>query len=855
MKKTITLLAAVGIVSGASTSIVSCSFMGDKDKGKTTDPKTKDIEVSQVLLKKEVQDLLNNQIFNSKEDAIKVIENKKDWDFKGLETIKASIYGSNKESINIKAKLKNGYVWMKATSGEFSVSIGIDNTVKLKQISEEISKAYFDDIDSAKTNIINKFEEVNGIKTVEIIEQTKMKSQFSFEVELTYEGNITGPKKQSVIINLKNNLATDVYAVNESVSKNNKKYNNKLEAERYIISSLKAINGVSNASVSWDQYAPLRYTTKISYDESAYGPKTQEGSIVLRKNLASSINSIKNKLEAVEYKNSVDPKANFINELDKLEGIDKVEFIWVNEDTYEYKINLTYNNDYFGPSSISGTLTKYKSAQFEEIQTQQIDMRLGSSIIVDVKGKNLESKNLQATSSDASVKVSYSDQKLTITSSKNDNFETVIKLWDTQQSDESVEFKTIVVPKPELATTINSEYGWYLNREKVEEIWTRNFDNNKNDNFEYVTQLTGIEGNVEDYIDISLKHDGEDQQKFYFRYKFKKMLPVEANIQIGLKINNQVVASFKLKLWDETNISTKINSILEEIKEKNVYKDQQIDELKNKVISEVNNIEGVNNSIFEWTNKDDFEYKISITYEVGYTGSFVYTNKGTKYLPAEFKEASDITYDMRKPEQNTYKVYGKNLKGKSFGIKMNNNDVQTEIIDGIGVENDLEFLTIKVVSSKIIDNTRIKINIYEIDDESKEVEIYANIEAFPYIPLPSWEMNKYNRLRLEINQVRTLRFIVKNFNPEKDILNVYQDDEKETNIKTIQQPILVNDKTGEFELKLEGKAVNGYIPSWTVISIDINNKTKLKVVTQVSEKTGWGAGPGWTWNSEGITLL
>lgn len=55
MKKTITLLAAVSVVSGASATVVSCSFIGDK-KTKETDTTTSDKEVSQEILKKEIQE-------------------------------------------------------------------------------------------------------------------------------------------------------------------------------------------------------------------------------------------------------------------------------------------------------------------------------------------------------------------------------------------------------------------------------------------------------------------------------------------------------------------------------------------------------------------------------------------------------------------------------------------------------------------------------------------------------------------------------------------------------------------------------------------------------------------------------
>lgn len=76
MKKTITLLAAVSVVAGTSTTIVSCSLTNDKDKDSRNKPNTNK-EVSQISLKNEIQAFLNDKQFDNKNAAINAVQNKK----------------------------------------------------------------------------------------------------------------------------------------------------------------------------------------------------------------------------------------------------------------------------------------------------------------------------------------------------------------------------------------------------------------------------------------------------------------------------------------------------------------------------------------------------------------------------------------------------------------------------------------------------------------------------------------------------------------------------------------------------------------------------------------------------------
>ncbi|WP_028124285.1 hypothetical protein [Mesoplasma melaleucae] len=83
-------------------------------------------------------------------------------------------------------------------------------------------------------------------------------------------------------------------------------------------------------------------------------------------------------------------------------------------------------------------------------------------------------------------------------------------------------FNVSILPKLELVTTVNSN-EWYLDEEKTMEIHTKNFDNSKNDHFEIASELENIgenDSNVNNYIDLKLTQDTENEQKFYLNYKF-----------------------------------------------------------------------------------------------------------------------------------------------------------------------------------------------------------------------------------------------------------------------------------------------------------------------------------------------
>ncbi|WP_028124294.1 hypothetical protein [Mesoplasma melaleucae] len=116
---------------------------------------------------------------------------------------------------------------------------------------------------------------------------------------------------------------------------------------------------------------------------------------------------------------------------------------------------------------------------------------------------------------------------MVIINKQNDEIKSIIKVWEVNSPNDTMEFAVTILPKPILVTKMNSEYGWYLDYKKIEEIMTKNYYNAKNDKFEIVSQLQDVEGNpkVEDYIDVYLKQDAQNQQKFYLHYKFKKAIP------------------------------------------------------------------------------------------------------------------------------------------------------------------------------------------------------------------------------------------------------------------------------------------------------------------------------------------
>lgn len=76
-----------------------------------------------------------------------------------------------------------------------------------------------------KTEIENAFKALNGFKTASVEKQTKTRLMLAFNVKLTYLGSITGPKRQQVTVNIKNNLSKDVFAANELITKDNKNMN------------------------------------------------------------------------------------------------------------------------------------------------------------------------------------------------------------------------------------------------------------------------------------------------------------------------------------------------------------------------------------------------------------------------------------------------------------------------------------------------------------------------------------------------------------------------------------------------------------------------------------------------------
>ncbi|WP_164703983.1 hypothetical protein [Mesoplasma entomophilum] len=641
MKKTITLLAAVSIVGGASTSIVSCSFKGDKNKGGTKDTEKADKETSQVLLKAEIQKYLDeNGAFNSKEEAIKNIQNKTDWKTEGIELLTGSVYGSDStSSIHIMAKLKKGYVWQKASVGEFDVVIKINNEKNVSEVAKELSMSYYDNEDEAKESIRVKFKSITGVEQVSVVRIATTRSQLKFEVSLSYRDNVEGPEKQEVSINLKNNLSTDIYAANQLVTNGNKKYESKTAATKFIKSSFENIEGIKNTSVVWDQWAPYNYTISIKYDEKSKGPENIEGAIQLKTNLAEAIKTAKNIFESKEYKSVVSAKSEVESNL-KIEGILNAEFSWEDEATLKYNVKLTYSNDFFGPTSISGKLLKYQSAIFEKIENQTIDMRKNNKISIDLKGKNLTNKKISVSSDDSSIQATYTDGKITLVANDNKNIQTVIKVWDDEQKEEGIEFSTSILAKPEIVSNLEPEYGWYLNHETTLDIMMKDFDKAKKDNLEIISQLQGIENSfsVSTYVEIKLVQDSKDEQKFTFYYKFIKTLPEKAKVQIGLKLNGEIVSIFTLVSKAEVNISDSINETLSNIQNNYNWKQGQETNLQKQVESDLKSMSGISDVYFEWIEKEQLSYKVTIKYKLGSTGEKVFSNKGTWYVPAEFEK-------------------------------------------------------------------------------------------------------------------------------------------------------------------------------------------------------------------------
>ncbi|ATZ21745.1 hypothetical protein [Mesoplasma tabanidae] len=812
MKKTITLLAAVSIVGGASTTAVSCSFKGDKNKGGTTNPKPADKETSQVLLKAEIQKYLNEKgTFNSKEDAITDIQNKSDWTTEGLESLVGSIYGSDSvSSIHIKAKLKEGYVWPKTSSGEFDVIIKIDNENNVNKLAEELSTTYYKSEEEAKETIKSKFKSISGVDQVVVAKIANARSQLKYEVNLTYKNNVQGPEKKDVLINIKNNLSTDIYAANQSISKDNKKYESKVLAAKIIKETFESIKGVKSTNLVWDQWAPYNYTISIKYDDKSQGPETAEGVIQLKTNLSDAIKTAKNIFEIKEYKNSVSAKSAVETNL-KIEGILNAEFSWEDEATFKYNIKFSYSNDFFGPPSISGTLLKYESATFDKIENQWIDMRKNQTISVDLKGKNLANKKISVSSDNSSITAKYADEKIVLTANDNKNIQAVIKVWDEEEKDDGIEFTTSILAKPEIATKLESEYGWYLNHETTLDISTKDFDKVKGDTFVITSQLQGNENSfpVSTYIETSLMQDSQDQQKFIFHYKFIKALPENVKVQIGLKLNGEIVSIFNLVSKSETNISEHINKTLNNIKNNYNWKEGKEDDLQNQVQNDLATINGIDQIYFEWVKKENLSYKVALTYKIGFTGEKSFINNGTWYMPAEFEQNQSLTFDMRNPSNNSYKIYGQNLSGKNFGVETDNSDIKVEIDGQVGVEGNRQYVIIKI-STTAKDDVKNKITLYQDDDKNQKVEIGANVWALPYLEkIGDWPTKK---LELYVSGATfRYKFIIHNYKKDLDssIVSATSSDREsntEEKINVFIEEVSIND--GIFNWVIEPKIKN-----------------------------------------------
>ncbi|WP_199785367.1 hypothetical protein [Mesoplasma florum] len=810
MKKTVTLLAAVSIVGGASATAVSCSFKGDKNKGGTTDQKTTDKESSQVLLKMEVQNYLNEKgAFDSKESAIKDIQSKSDWKTEGIDSLTGSVYGTDSvSSIHIKGKLKKGYIWPKTSAGEFDVIIKINNEKNVSEVAKELSMTFYNNEDEAKENIRTKFKSITGVDQVSVVKILTVRSQLKFEVSLNYRNNVEGPEKIEVLINLKNNLTTDIYAANQSISKDNKKYESKIAAAKFIKSTFESIEGVEKTSLVWDQWAPYNYTISIKYDEKSKGPENAEGVIQLKTNLTEAIKTAKNIFESKEYKSSVSAK-NAVESNLKIEGILNAEFSWEDEVALKYNIKLSYSNDFFGPSSISGTLLKYESASFDKIENQTIDMRKTNKILIDVKGKNLANKKISVSSDDSSIQATYADGKITLVANDNKNIRAVIKVWDEEEKEDAIEFTTIILAKPEIVSKLEPEYGWYLNHETSLDIMMKDFDKAKGDNLEFISQLQEIENSfpVSTYVEIKLVQDSENQQKFALYYKFIKSLPENGKVKIALKLNGEMGPIFTLVSKQETDISENIDKELNNIKNNYNWKQGQENNLQKQVESDLKSISGISDVYFEWIDKGELSYKVTINYKLGNTGEKVFSNNGTWYMPAEFEEKDSLTFDMRNPTLNTYEVYGKNLSGKTFKIESDNPEVIAETDGKVNVKNNRQFLTIKVSSTAKDDVTSL-INLYQEDDPNQKIEITANILALPYLEKigDNWPSST---AKFKQGTTLKLSYVIKNYKASLDELTTRRKDDKNIDVKTY----LVNENTGEFIWEIYGRAAQAW-PGW-----------------------------------------
>lgn len=99
----------------------------------------------------------------------------------------------------------------------------------------------------------------------------------------------------------------------------------------------------------------------------------------------------------------------------------------------------------------------------------------------------------------------------------------------------------------------------------------------------------------------------------------------------------------------------------------------------------------------------------------------------------EFEKDQEIKYDMRTPNANEFKIYGKYLSGKPYSVKTDNVDVKAELVNDVQTdEENKQYLTVKV-SATAKDDVVSKITIYQTSDETQQVWIKANIWALPYL--------------------------------------------------------------------------------------------------------------------------
>ncbi|AUF83383.1 hypothetical protein CXP39_01000 [Mesoplasma syrphidae] len=366
MRKILTILGAVTITTTSSVPTISCG----------PEKRVANKKINQSNIKNEVENFLDEHIYNSREEAISALS-KSEWKAEGIAYLECTVLSNLlPRSIYVTPILKNNYSWENASDEAFSTVFKMDVSNLIAKKYKNIASNWYLNIEEAETKIKQEFQGVSGIKNVSL--QWKDQRSFSVEVKINYEERVSGPLTLSFTLSKKTNLDSKILETLELYK--NRKFDSELQLKGALTTGLTQIEGVKSINITTQQKSlnnTLQCNITVEYNNGYGGALLYQKDFLIKIDLTSKIESLLSNLSEQYYDNKIAAETNIEKRLKLIDGIDDVN---ISSNSVEGSINIfSYN-----------LIVKYFDTDYIGKDTYQSNFKIKTNVSNLIHEKELE---------------------------------------------------------------------------------------------------------------------------------------------------------------------------------------------------------------------------------------------------------------------------------------------------------------------------------------------------------------------------------------------------------------------------------------------------------------------------------